>query len=399
MNKEEWQCFCRRIMIAVGALLLASGIVLVSVLSFSSRKALIHDIDASLSKRARKIQSLHSAISDIDDDYDFPDDMTAEEAAEYLLNTKAGYSVPEAESSIIYMDYGFVNKEQSFKAIVHYEPIYSVEEDDPVLYIPGPVIRDEDGDWFSANGGIYEIVPAGLFYSEILTQEYTGEYEIHVYGMNSESSLDTEHFNLAKEIFASEKKTGWDGENRYLCFEEELLIKNIVDYDYVYDVEYDYLSYAYLDPNRYSESQIDSMRSIGLDGGYQSYKLQTVMFSDASEELAAWRKEVTTRSLVTLGVYIVVMAALALFLRIYTKKYVKDPFQVADEQDGADADSLMAVIPESLGKELLSKIDSAEVSMGPNGYLDEMRTTIMQRTKKDEPEEHQDEGEWEETAP
>ena len=146
-----------------------------------------------------------------------------------------------------------------------------------------------------------------------------------------------------------------------------------------------------------------------LDADYgMTMKLSFIVFEDGTELLSGWRTKTIQISLVALAIWAFFMIVTAVLLYVFMKPEKRDGTvwvevgpdgTVLDPDESSDGASSKAApadmqagssegkITESLADELLGFISQSEASMGPSGYLDQMRDLIEKR--KAVPEETQ----------
>ncbi|MBO4928283.1 MAG: hypothetical protein J5379_08560 [Clostridiales bacterium] len=371
MDKHERKLFCKRILLIVGMVLLVICIALVTYTSIESRQKTIEKIDASLQTRADKIRTLNSAQLGTSI-FELGEDALIIEGdgvfADLVLDVKTNDAVPDYRMPYSYLPTDPLVRMNRYRAEMELIFIGNVSGDTDAssldaelpafTAIPMPLLRDTDDDWIGMSGIKYTFTPSGLIYGEQLQAEYRSMIGIYTKGFSDLSQMNDELLEKSRDIIDQGTGFGWEGEYRYCCFAEDVLARQN-------DRDVSVIEYAYVDPDRFTEAAIGSFISSGEEKGYKKYTLHTVMFYDATEDLQTWNEHVIWNSGVVAGGYVVIMLVLGLLLFFMIPVREKIEPKPADEK-----------IPDSLVQEMLRKIDAAEQSTGPNGYLDELRDTL-----------------------
>lgn len=202
---------------------------------------------------------------------------------------------------------------------------------------------------YAYNGLIYGNWPTSVLSEDTIEVSEDGvavinvKYAYDFVGITTKAINNKELQEDAKAIV--EKQTtgyGWNGSYRYMVEEEEIT---------------------------------ETLRKYGAEGDALHY----VLFVDASTELAAWKYWTIANTFVALFVYLVVLVISYLFLRTPGKKKVEEVVAAEPEKE---EEQEKKTISENLAKNLLDRLESTEQSIGPNGYLDEMRELIREADKK-----------------
>ncbi|MBO4687599.1 MAG: hypothetical protein J5636_03730 [Clostridiales bacterium] len=276
------------------------------------------------------------------------------------------------------------------------QPRYSLQEyytegPNGELLMAGAAIIDPDGDGYFLLDDDPLFVYGGLGYHDDIVASVYSDFDEPVVslgfvGMNSASMENEDLHEVARGIsnrlsearknnVIDERATevGWYGDYRYI--------------DFVHAVYYSDLPGAFVYTDLLSDggtvevtsededSSDDSFNKIYLDtdneNGLGSSLImhgETVLFIDAGPELAAWKKQVQRAIVYLAAAYIIIVAGTA-FLENYKRKtpeITNDTAPVGSQNQ----------IPTHIARSLLQRINDAELSMGPNGYLDQLRNEI-----------------------
>ncbi len=252
-------------------------------------------------------------------------------------------------------------------------------------------IEDDNGDGFFLNS--YH--PGGLCYCETyfstISMMYQNDAETRTTYYNvtnpkpinvvSKENAELEDYVL-NVLMGSGKETGWKGNYRYLVFKVPSTI-------FIFDEEAHIIAQAKQDPtsqdlavpDNYHSMHESTVASFTDDVEPVPIYLTQYLFEDCGAAINAWRMKVTINILVAL----VFTALLVLISYLFEKSTRRGAVSSGEKQDGLSADgdpkssSVTAgagVLTEESARDLLSQIDLAEQSMGPNGYLEQLRTDI-----------------------
>lgn len=114
----------------------------------------------------------------------------------------------------------------------------------------------------------------------------------------------------------------------------------------------------------------------GVEAEYTYYFTSTVIFLDAGPELTAWKKQVAVAGAVGLGIYFFLLSG-TILLEKRNREIRREEKETSENEVRLPGKRIHS----DLADELLEKIDAAETSMGPNGYLEEIRDTIEKMKK------------------
>ena len=252
-------------------------------------------------------------------------------------------------------------------------------------------VEDENGDGFVVNS--YQ--PGGLCYGETYFSTISMMLQDNVKTRSTYYNVTAPRpFNIASNnhqdlaeyvsdvLMGSGKETGWKGDYRYLVFKVPATV-------YIFDEEAHIIAQPKQDPtlpdleipdyyHGMHETVVDSFTE---EAEPVPLYLTQYLFEDCAEAINAWRVKVATNVLVALAF----SAILVLISFIFEKSTRGAVLSSGEKQDGlsADGDSKSSsvaagsgVLPEESARDLLSQIDLAEQSMGPNGYLEQLRADI-----------------------
>ena len=102
----------------------------------------------------------------------------------------------------------------------------------------------------------------------------------------------------------------------------------------------------------------------------------TVIFQDAGPEFSSWRNQVVTAGVIGLVIFTILLAG-----TILLEKKNREVSDSEEENTGSTGNASAWKISKDITDLLMEKIDAAESSMGPNGYLEEIRETIEKMKK------------------
>ncbi|MBO4928284.1 MAG: hypothetical protein J5379_08565 [Clostridiales bacterium] len=365
-DRIKSRSFAGKYAIIIGAFLLIASVAVVTVSSFQSKKALENSIDHTLKRRAVKCKKINllgisSDLYTIDDGaMTFP---WLPREAEYVPYYASNYSNS--------LGTGESDDDEMFS--VRYDIVFGVDEDGQTAITVLPVIHDQDGDWLGEVDDSIVLQPGGLFFAEMLEPDAMGNLEPTLHPVNFESGENPDLYNAGLLIIEKDQTSGWKGDYRFYCYQEVVMAKPTDEY---------LIAYKYID----TEEDSSDLQETIEENGFDSYTLHSVIFYDASSELSDWTNHVIWNALVSLLVYVLIMAVITLLLYRISR-------QAEDEDSGELLNAGRLSISEELAKDLLHRIDSAESSMGPCGYLDEIRSAVLEHVENSEETESSDDEE------
>ena len=239
------------------------------------------------------------------------------------------------------------------------------------------LLVDPDEDSFFVKEDIPYICYGGLIYRD--TFLYDSEHATLGFGREGLNVQSVENLDIRAAAFSILSKNASGDENESM--------ENLKD---VYGSEGTYRycmfrSVVGVSLQAVEANDIDSTERsdfIPLDYGEEvpdfSYLYtSTVIFIDAGPALASWRNQVVAAGLTGLVIY-----AILLFGTILLEKRNRR-IKIVMEAEAAQKDISIPVekLHSDLAEELIAKIEAAENSMGPNGYLDEIKDTIEKMKK------------------
>ncbi|MBP5491484.1 MAG: hypothetical protein J6Y08_01430 [Clostridiales bacterium] len=336
----------KKIMFLVGFMLLLICAFVVSASAIISRNRIAKELDEKLYERIQKYTTAYSFT-------DFPltddeDEITEAYHMRYYIEDK-------------YKDLANVEdlKEIYVETLSFTKPIFE-EAGDVVDYditqtVPVVVISDTSGDKYLIweNQIIYSMQGYRYMCERSLRQ---GD-EYFVVNAENEYSYDGEMIKAANSFIEENKDEGWYKDLRfttctyYLCSEPSG--ESEIGLQYYFIDEYPY-------------EKLDKERKAETEKVEVIYK--EIFFEDGSAQMKQWRTWTLENALFALGFWIVCMVVLYFCVKAFLKEKKEKP-EVTSE----------AAISEELAKELLLQINQSETSLGPNDYLDQMRTLIENR--------------------
>ncbi|MBO4928273.1 MAG: hypothetical protein J5379_08510 [Clostridiales bacterium] len=430
MSEEKRRRLFRRVLILSGVILAAIFTCIVVFSSLSARDKMVSSIDTSMQRRAEKIKELNNARADdfssymfaavlsyydedgsfavfsslasdeqyivsfpVEEDQNGDPDMTValdKEGNPEVTVTLDKDGNPEVEINQVKVEGETGGDDTSFLARTEKAPAYGTpvsfitDLDEPrfltdyskvtyydddgegVFDLWAASIVDFDGDTISAVGDRFFIAPGGLFYSEQIEVEYYDSLIIEYNALNHESATNTQLFSAGKEIMDSGRTSGWEDDYRFYCFSEDIYAK--VDKE-------NYVDYAYaLDPESYGENLSSAYSKTLEDNGYSLYTVRSVFFYDASGEMSLLRKHILWNSMAALLCVALMLAILAGLLYPLIRS--------EEEKNDTDEEKPQEFLSEEMANEFLAGVNRTEESMGPNGYLDELREIVHRHMQK-----------------
>ncbi|MBP5491485.1 MAG: hypothetical protein J6Y08_01435 [Clostridiales bacterium] len=344
----------KSVLAVTGALLLAIGASAVTVSAKMSKRRMEKEMDEKLYRRIQKYLAINRYAGLI------TNNLISEDLKQYQK-----YS--QEETGFYYVLEGLELKEEN--PVFTVTPVdFSVrlkfDEETGSLTIEDTskssdegmhmiVVTDTDGESMIIWNNHLNMPVSGYAYN--LYYMNTGDSDSsNLIGMNPESKRDNDMKAVAEEVFAENTTGGWHEEYRYAIVTTSSYMDETGHYTTI-----DELPYAEPDETKPSGQMI------------QQSKL--LFFEDGSAEMKAWRTNTLYTSLIALAAWVVVMVVLGVLLKLSDKKItVASAFE-----SGADKTVSPDRIPENLAKNLLDQIDQNETSLGPNGYLDQMRDLIQ----------------------
>ena len=429
-EENKGQRLSRRILIITGIMLLVFGMTILISSFFTSKKKLASDIDESMRRRAEKIKTLNRATArninghlnevyiqtlegvavsyDGDSDDADQDEVVMDDGESYEIEGEVEHSdgeweisydtnkswvvyVPDYSAISAYTDYteqysfvdenGDVNsvatesqEKKKKEFIAEYDYGYYSSDDEISLYGLIPKVRDLDGDWIVFVDQCLYVAPGGYFYTERLSTG-AGRLAKDFAPANYLSGRNNDLYNDGQAYIEKGKTNGWDGDFRYYVFSDEIMAAPV---DNLY-LDYLYADQVYAE-NPYNIAGFDeynkTVEQYLADNGYQSYVINSVMFYDATEALQTLRKHTIWNTGVFVLFYVVIMGVLFMLLR----PFILNSPQEEKEEAAEKTEDLR--IPDAVAKELLSRINDTETSMGPNGYLDQLRLFVENKTDR-----------------
>lgn len=363
------------------------------------RKAITSDADAKLEVREERFMELEELLfGDLvfypsDDSYDYvldPDAATILIDGDQELKLESGklYTMEPAVGGSGYYD----DNDGTDETDPSDEESYSDFDSMYSYYISeNHYVKDENGDSFIVN--TYQ--PGGLCYGETYFSTISMMLQDNVetrttyYNVTTPRPLNiasNNHQDLAEYVsdvlMGSGRERGWKGNYRYLVFKVPATI-------YIFDEEAHIIAQPKQDPmlpdleipDYYHGMHESVVTSFADYAEPVPLYLTQYLFEDCAEAINAWRVKVATNVLVALAF----SAILVLISFIFEKSTRGAALSFGEKQGGLSADgdpkgSSMAagssVLPEESARDLLSQIDLAEQSMGPNGYLEQLRADI-----------------------
>ncbi len=284
--------------------------------------------------------------------------------------------------------------------------------------IAGGIITDPDGDRAYMLGDSPIIEYGGLTYK--LSQGYDSEKKEIVdicLGLNQESEANASLAEAGTEIaqrilvkqdenpWQSYSEIGWCGDYRYISFtvvEKSTWLTPILSFpneifsysedpvtgdvsiepygNGTYSVSFDSADIQAAGPFLSEETYLTTSDSGFL---FQSQsRTPMILFVDAAPQLKTLKNQVRRVSVYAAVAYVLILAgAVAIELR---KSKIPEWEEAGSDGHKEEDDH----IPDQVAKVLLSKITDVEQSMGPNGYLDQLRDEIdSRRASREKPEE------------
>lgn len=270
------------------------------------------------------------------------------------------------------------------------DAVYTLDEDYNVMrQINTTVITDDDGDQIILWDNKIVISPVGYFYiGERYRTEKSTEYRYESYGGYNDLSLtdDADLSEAADALMAKGATCGWQDEYRYCSWTRDFVNVGFSAYESEWNFPFE------------EDGKEKPAHETGQSEFYRTY----IFFEDGSEELQAWRASVRNLSMVMGAVWLLAMLILAVALRplisVPAPKGETDGAEegASVEGRGGNGDRITGFagrakspsggaqppqISEELAQELISYIDQSAASMGPNGYLEQMRDAIASHVK------------------
>ena len=335
--------------IAVGILVLLGMILIGIAWGKWSYKEVTRTQERLLEKRGDKLRDTFCVPPDgvgttivyIDDGTDTEDVEKNKASSEDLINLLSVVCALESEdlqkNCMLYYKGG----DENFEAYVDPDVTSTYMEGMGPEWMRVPVWEDADGDRFFVFSRLRYSVPGGLaYYSRNVWLSNEG---FAATPCNVVSQDNTELCSVAQELFSGDKSSGLYGDYRYIIVE--------------------------CDPRLPSGEPLSSPL-----GRY-------ILFMDVSEEMAAWKSSMVKYAGMLCGVWVLIT------ILVFVLETVKNrAMRLAIKEEESEAEGSPDVIKKELSSEtskiLLSHIDDAEHSMGPNGYLEALRKEIDQRTKQ-----------------
>ena len=399
---------------AVLFLICASTVIIGSVWG---KKNVSDDLDKKLERRLQKLFDVDEYTSQMQyeryaNDYDkYIDEMSIWSGilsqTDNLANINAdpekepSFSITRTELEVSYWaaDETETGEDREFYEMTEDQPgilvtdereYYEKTEDQPVI-----LVTDEEGDVIVIWNGYVTVSLRDYcyFYTNYTDLEYQSKIGDSLNGINSLSEGDSHMKVAALDILTDEDITGWFEDYRYCTWQFRFFIdeehnRMVVMRELPYDMNY-------LNPD--------------VSGLEESYSQRFVLFEDGSAELSEYRSETTRLTIVMLIVWAALTAVTAAVLLIILKPSEKGASWIRLTSDGRPVDpellsefgpqaqllfkgsAASEKIPEDMADELLAYISQNETSVGPNGYLDQMRDLINVRRsdaaeKRDDPE-------------
>ena len=394
----------RKALFSVGAGLLCVSAFAVAGGAVWGRNKLEKELDAKLERRVQKITQigLYAAQDTLRDYRTFREETSGDVSNPVYTREPGDYVFEIASPDSLEADPDF----QVLPAISSYfQDDVVIAEDGRMLdnldyggYLP--VILDEDGDYIYYINGRFVITINGLYYGDVMILDGVSSSATETFGaLNSYSEENTEVKAAAKEMVEKEQPNGWYKEYRYVNWvvlvgrpersNTGVLLKSF----------------------RPGEEQDNNIHmSFTSDVAFESLNtLRYILFLDGSAFLYQWRMWTVYNSIVMLLLDAVIMAVLAILLRSPRGSKRDAPVTENAEESGVvktgetvraeeglahdppedtmcgETRSFGRKIPKDVARELLSYISQSEASLGPNGYLDQMRELIEKRQVKKKP--------------
>ena len=391
-------------LLLIGAVLLLVSASAVAVKAIGDKKSLEEALDEKLHRRVRKyieIIDYYETRGNVTyiQDYSLEDEM--------VYTTEWNYIRTEAIDSANRFHAQMGEAKFSIHAETRYVPsctlrkegqgdnaTYTLEEDyENLRPISTTVITDEDGDQIILWDSKLVISPVGYFYiGERYRSETSKKYTYDSFGGYNDLSFtdDTDLSNAADELMAEGNRIGWHGEYRYCSWSREFVSMGFSSYESEWNLPFE------------EDGKEKSTEETGVAEFARTY----IFFEDGSAKLQEWRVSVRNLSMIMGGVWILAMVILAFALRpliaVPAEENESDGTGEGASVDGRGengdrglGDARRAKNPsggakppqisDELARELISYIDQSAASMGPNGYLEQMRDAIESHVK--EPEE------------
>ncbi|MBO4473653.1 MAG: hypothetical protein J5750_01935 [Clostridiales bacterium] len=269
---------------------------------------------------------------------------------------------------------------------------YYTEGPNNELLLAGAAIIDPDGDGFFLLGDAPLFIYGGLgYHDDIVASSYSDFDEPSVslgfVGMNSASMENEDLHEVAKDISnrisearksneIEERATeiGWYGDYRYIDFVHAVYYSDfmgLVAYNVALSdggsVEVMVEDGEVSSDDTYEKIYMETNAGDGIGNSLVLHS-ETVLFIDAGPELTAWKKQVRRAAVYLAIAYIVIVAG-----TVILENWKRSTPKVADDEAPAAPQDQ---IPAHIARRLLLRINDAEQSMGPNGYLDQLKDEI-----------------------
>ncbi|MBR5973633.1 MAG: hypothetical protein IK020_00450 [Clostridiales bacterium] len=357
-------------LITTAAILLVAGVCCVTAIDRAGKKKVEDDLDETLGLRIRK----GVEITEFNDFYIISSEYTdIEDLYTYYPREMETLSFLSGEPEEVDTDPVYHIGQSAFWA-----SFYS--ENGDMDEIRMTIIADENGDQITFANTLSFFTFNGYSYCATVSLDDAGEESFDYGGACNLASQRNLNMNAeAEEILSSDSRKGWCEDYRYF----------VLSYRYVEMGEDQPLRLVmdlpYEDGKHYTEMP---------EGARVLTNYKYIYFMDGAEPLAAWRAQTRENIRLMLCTWLALTGAAAIFIYIFLRPKRGVNWAMADSnghlveegepkqpESGASAHvRAKGKISGELARELLTYISQSESSMGPNEYLDQMRTLIEERT-------------------
>ncbi|MBP5491504.1 MAG: hypothetical protein J6Y08_01530 [Clostridiales bacterium] len=410
MNRSKTPAKKRpRITIFVAVSLLVLGVLTSSIWAVVSRNQLVQQLDEELDRKTEKMAAMYN--------WQITNEMQGRDLAAVLGNSNNATlgSITIDGTDILVHD---IMNDKNSKGKYHAKLIPVSEDEDVSRSVM--LFIDKDGDSVFVRKNIPFIDFSGLIYRKIpyVFSSYQFSDELHFNGINLES-MDRRDLTEAAAKIVEEKVnlnepladlhiTGWHEDMRYLVYYGPIFNGGVVIISSADNSDMDADSFEiYLrtleriyDPDDESSDSEDDPERTGEvvmrpgerysitmpdgspyeEGGALEVNIEseysnelTVIFLDASADLASWKNQLVKNISIFFGAYVLIVLCTWV---IENTEMKKEAASVSEDRSSTEEKEAEIISP-SAAKELLSQLDEIESSFGANGYLEQIRDDIL----------------------